>query len=127
AGHSQPQEEAACGQFRDHRAAETAVAAPTPSRGPQPQPAVPRRSCSAPHPHQGADLAARRSMEVTATGRCQDGHPVTSLRQDVAARLTATGLSVSSPKLARIREWNRRALERAQITPVAEDREAEPT
>jgi hypothetical protein len=66
-------------------------------------------------------------MEAAGTGRCQDGHPVTSLRQDVAARLTAAGLSVSSPELARIREWNRRSLKRAQVTPVAEDREAEPT
>jgi hypothetical protein len=64
-------------------------------------------------------------MEVGGTGRCQDGHLVSDLRQDVSERLIAAGFTASSPELARIREWNRRALDRAGIAPADQDEEAE--
>jgi hypothetical protein len=107
------------------REATIAASAPRPGRSTQPEPAGYRRACTAPHPHQDAYLAARRSMEVGGTGRCQDGHPVSDLRQDVTARLIAAGFTASSPELARIREWNSRALDRAGIAPADRDQEAE--
>jgi len=109
------------------REATIAASAPRPGRSTQPEPAGYRRACTALHPHQDAYLAARRSMEVGGTGRCQDGHPVSDLRQDVTARLIAAGFTASSPELARIREWNCRALDRAGIAPADRDEEAETT
>jgi hypothetical protein len=93
----------------------------------EPQPVGYQRACIAAHPHQDAYLAARRSMEVGGTGRCQDGHPVSDLRQDVSERLIAAGYTASSPELARIREWSRRALDRAGIAPADQDEGAETT
>jgi hypothetical protein len=91
----------------DKREATIAAAAPRPARIRQPEPAGYRRTCTVPHPHQDARLAAQRSREIGGTGRCQDGHPVSDLREDVSARLAAAGLTTGSPELARIRDWNR--------------------
>jgi hypothetical protein len=77
------------------------------------------------HASLGAEAStghSRPRLRTADTGRCEDEHPATGLRQDITARLTA-----SSPELTRTREWTRHALERAQATPAAEDREAEPT
>lgn len=100
-------------QLWDTREATIAASAGPPGHSREPAPAAPRRSCSAPHPHQDAYLAARRSMEAGDSGRCHDGHPVSDLAENISARLTAAGYTASSPELARIREWNRRALDRA--------------
>ena len=107
------------------REAAIAASAPRPDSSAQPEPVRYRRACTAPHPHQDAYLAARRSMEVGGTGRCQDGHPVSDLQQDVSERLIAAGFTACSPDLARIREWNRRALDRAGIASTERDQEAE--
>jgi hypothetical protein len=112
-------------QLWDQREATIAAAAPRPGPSREPAPAAPRRSCSAPHPHQDAYLAARRSMEAGDSGRCHDGHPVSDLAEDISARLTAAGFTASSPDLARIREWNRRAVERASASRPDADTEAE--
>jgi hypothetical protein len=109
------------------REAAIAAAAPRAGRSAQPGPARDWRTCTAPHPHQDAYLAARRSAEVGDTGRCHDGHPVSDLGQDISARLTAAGFTASSPELVRIRAWNRTAQERAGTSPVGQGTEAETT
>jgi Protein of unknown function (DUF4031) len=86
-----------------------------------------RRTCAAPHPHQDARLAARRSVEVGDTGRCHDGHPVSDLPQDLSARLIAAGFTANSPELARISQWNHSAQTRARIASAAGDKEGETT
>jgi hypothetical protein len=106
------------------REAAIAAAAPRTGRSTQPEPAGYRRTCTAPHPHQDAYLAARRSAEVGDIGRCHDGHPVSDLGQDISARLTAAGFTADSPELARIRAWNRAALERDRTAQAAQDPEA---
>jgi hypothetical protein len=108
----------------DEREAAIAATAPR-AYNVQPEPVGCPRACTATHPHQDAYLAARRSMEVGGTGRCQDGHPVSDLRQDISARLIAAGFTPGSPELVRISEWNRRALDRAGIAPADQDEEAE--
>jgi hypothetical protein len=107
------------------REATIAAAAPRTGRDTQPGPASCRPTCTAPHPHQDAYLAARRSAEVGDTGRCHDGHPVSDLGQDISARLTAAGFTASSPELVRIRVWNRAALERDRIAQAGQDTEAQ--
>jgi hypothetical protein len=109
------------------REAAIAAAAPRTGRSIQSDPVGYRRTCTASHPHQDACLAVRRSAEVGDTGRCQDGHPVSDLGQDLSARLTAAGLTASSPELARIRQWNRAALERGRIAQTGQDTEAKTT
>jgi hypothetical protein len=64
-------------------------------------------------------------MEAGDSGRCHDGHPVSDLAEDISARLTVAGFTASSPELARIREWNHRALERAGTSRPHSDAEAE--
>ena len=108
----------------DRREAAIAAAAPRPRHDTQPEPGSPRRTCTAPHPHQNAYLAARRSMEVRGTGRCQDGHPVTDLGQDIATRLAAAGYTTRSPELAEIRAWNHAAQQRAATADAETDTEA---
>jgi hypothetical protein len=108
----------------DRREAAIAAAAPRPRHDTQPKPGTPRRACAAPHPHQNAYLAARRSMEVHGTGRCQEGHPVTDLGQDIATRLAAAGYKTSSPELAEIRAWNHAARQRAATADAEADTEA---
>jgi hypothetical protein len=115
------------GALWDKREAAIAAAAPRAGRSAQPRPARDWRTCTAPHPHQDAYLAARRSAEVGDTGRCHDGHPVSDLGQDIAARLTAAGFTASSPELIRIRAWNRTAQERAGTSPAGQGTEAETT
>jgi hypothetical protein len=112
------------GDLWAEREAAIAAAAPRAGYRVQAEPVGCPRACTAPHPHQDAYLAARRSIEVGGTGRCQDGHAVSSLRQDVTERLIAAGFTASSPELARIREWNRRAQVRAGIPPADQDEEA---
>jgi hypothetical protein len=107
------------------REAAIAAAAPPTGRDTKPGPASSRRTCTAPHPHQDAYLAARRSAETGDTGWCHDGHPVSDLGQDISARLTAAGFTASSPELARIRQWNRAALERDRIARAGQDTEAQ--
>lgn len=109
------------------REAAIAAAAPRPARTTQPEPTGYRRTCNQLHPHQDPYLAAQRSAEAGDTGRCQDGHPVTDLRHDVATRLSAAGFTASSSELARIAEWHRGALDCAGADPAAEDKEAETT
>lgn len=109
------------------REAAIAAAAPQAGRSAQPEPAVCQRTCAAPHPHQDAYLAARRSAEAGDTGRCHDGHPVSDLRQDIAARLIAAGFTACSPELTRIRQWNCAALERGGTATANQDMEAETT
>jgi hypothetical protein len=108
----------------DKREAAIAAAAPRPRRDTQPEPGGQRRTCTAPHPHQNAYLAARRSMEVGGTGGCQDGHPVTDLGQDIAIRLAAAGYTAHSPELAEIRAWNHAAQQRAATADAEADTEA---
>jgi len=111
----------------DKRETAIAAAAPRTGRSAQPGPVRDWRTCSAPHPHQDAYLAARRSAEVGDTGRCHDGHPVSYLGQDISARLTTAGFTASSPELVRIRAWNRTAQERAGTSPAGQGTEAEAT
>jgi hypothetical protein len=106
---------------------EATIAAPRTSRRIQPETGGYWRTCSAPHPHQDAYLAARRSAEIGDTGRCHDGHPVSDLHQDVSARLTAAGFTARAPELVRIRQWNRTALERIGTSASDQDTEAETT
>jgi hypothetical protein len=108
----------------DKREAAITAAAPRPRRNTQPEPGAPRRTCTAPHPHQNAYLAAQRSMEVCGTGRCQDGHPVTDLGQDIATRLAAAGYTTRSPELAEIRAWNHAAQQRAATADAGPDTES---
>jgi hypothetical protein len=115
------------GDLWARREAAIAAAAPRTGRSTRPGPADCRRTCTAPHPHQDAYLAAGRSAEVGDTGRCHDGHPVSDLGQDISARLTAAGFTASSPELVRIRVWNRTAQERAGTSPVGQGTEAETT
>jgi hypothetical protein len=115
------------GDLWDKREATIAAAAPPRGRSTQLEQVGYRRTCAAPHPHQDAYLAARRSAEAGDTGRCHDGHPVSDLRQDISARLAAAGFTASSPELARIRQWNRTALERDRIAQAGQDTEAETT
>ena len=103
------------GDLWNKREATIAAAAPRTSRRIQPETGGYWRTCTAPHPHQDAYLAARRSAEIGDTGRCHDGHPVSDLHQDVSARLTAAGFTARAPELVRIRAWNRTALERDRI------------
>jgi len=109
----------------DQREAAIAAAAPRPGRSRPPDPAGRWHTCSAPHPHQDAYLAARRSAEVAGTGRCHDGHPVSDLAQEISMRLTAAGFTASSPGLARIRAWNRTAMQRAGFTRLHDDGQTE--
>jgi hypothetical protein len=115
------------GDLWNKREATIAAAAPRTSRRIQPATGGYWRTCSAPHPHQDAYLAARRSAEIGDTGRCHDGHPVSDLHQDVSARLTAAGFPARAPELVRIRQWNRAALGRDRIAPANQDTEAETT
>ena len=115
------------GDLWNKREATIAAAAPRTSRRIQPETGGYWRTCTAPHPHQDAYLAARRSAEIGDTGRCHDGHPVSDLHQDVSARLTAAGFTARAPELVRIRAWNRAALERDRIAPANQDTEAETT
>lgn len=113
------------GDLRDIRDAAIAASAPPPGRSAEPEPAGHWRTCTESHPHQDAYLAARRPAGADA-GRSQDGHPVSAFRQHRSARLIAAGFTTSSPEPARIKEWNRGALERTAITPAGQDEQAEP-
>jgi hypothetical protein len=71
------------------------------------------RTCDGPHPP-GNDTfwawsVARNSSEVNGSGRCRDGHPVSSLAETVARRLTAAGISPCDPGMDRWRAQNAKA------------------
>jgi hypothetical protein len=52
---------------------------------------------------------ARNSSEVNGSGRCRDGHQVSSLAETVARRLTAAGISPYDTGMDRWRAQNTKA------------------
>jgi hypothetical protein len=68
------------------------------------------RTCDGPHPAGNDNFwawsVARNSSDVNGSGRCRDGHPVSSLAETVARRLAAAGISPYDPGTDRWRAQN---------------------
>ena len=78
------------------------------------------RTCDGPHPAGNDNFwawsVARNSTEVNGSGRCRDGHPVSSLAETVARRLAAAGISPYDPGMDRWRAQNVKATAGVAVT-----------